>query len=53
MYTREDMLSAMRLIADTTVDVASLVTKILPLEQAAEAFAAADAGSDIKVHLKV
>ena len=53
MYTREDMRSAMSLIADGTVDAASLVTKTLPLDQAADAFAAADAGSEIKVHLRV
>jgi 2-desacetyl-2-hydroxyethyl bacteriochlorophyllide A dehydrogenase len=51
MYTREDMMSAMSLIADGTVDVGSLVTKTLPLDQAAQAFAAADAGNDVKVHM--
>ncbi|HET7056595.1 MAG TPA: zinc-binding dehydrogenase, partial [Thermomicrobiales bacterium] len=53
MYTREDMRSAMNLIADDKVDAASLVTKTLPLDQAADAFAAADAGNEIKVHLRV
>jgi L-iditol 2-dehydrogenase len=53
MYTREDMRSAMTLIAEGKVDAASLVTKTLPLDQAADAFAAADAGSEIKVHLRV
>jgi len=53
MYTREDMLSAMNLIADGAVDAESLVTKTMPLEQAADAFAAADAGGEIKVHLRV
>ena len=49
MYTREDMLSAMHLIADGAVDAEPLVTKTMPLEQAADAFAAADAGGEIKV----
>lgn len=51
MYTREDMLSAMELIASGQVDAASLVTTTLPLADAAAAFAAADAGRDVKVHL--
>lgn len=53
MYTREDMLSAMSLIADGMVDAGSLVTKVLPLDQAAAGFAAADAGREIKVQLHV
>jgi L-iditol 2-dehydrogenase len=52
MYTREDMLSAMRLIAEGKVDASSLVTKTLPLEQAAQGFAVADAGGEVKVHLR-
>ncbi len=52
MYTREDMLSAMALIADGKVDAASLVTKVLPLDQAAAGFAAADSGAEIKVQLR-
>ncbi len=51
MYTREDVLEAMRLIAEGKVDAGALVTRTLPLERAAEAFAAADAGAEIKVHL--
>lgn len=53
MYTREDMLSAMALIVDGKVDAASLVTKVLPLDQAAAGFAAADSGKEIKVQLHV
>lgn len=53
MYTREDMLSAMSLIAEGKVDAGSLVTNVLPLDQAAEGFAAADSGSEIKVQLRV
>jgi L-iditol 2-dehydrogenase len=53
MYTRADMLSAMELIATGKVDASSLVTRTLPLERAAEGFAAADAGGEIKVHLAV
>lgn len=52
MYTREDMLSSMSLIAEGKVDAGSLVTKVLPLDQAAAGFAAADAGTEIKVQLK-
>jgi 2-desacetyl-2-hydroxyethyl bacteriochlorophyllide A dehydrogenase len=53
MYTREDVVEAMRLIAEGEVDASSLVTRTLPLDQAAEGFAVADAGSEIKVHLAV
>lgn len=51
MYTREDMLSAMDLIATGKVDAGSLVTSTLPVEQVAQGFASADAGKEIKVHL--
>lgn len=53
MYTREDMQSAMDLIAEGKVDAGSLVTRTLPLDQAAEGFAKADAGGEVKVHLAV
>lgn len=53
MYTRDDMLSAMNLIAEKRVEAGSLVTRIFPLESAAEAFAAADSGTEIKVQLMV
>jgi 2-desacetyl-2-hydroxyethyl bacteriochlorophyllide A dehydrogenase len=53
MYTREDMLSAMELIASRKVDAKSLVTKTVPLDDAAVGFAAADAGGEVKVHLEV
>jgi L-iditol 2-dehydrogenase len=53
MYTREDMLSAMGLIADGTVEASALVTSKLPLDHAAQAFAAASTGNEVKVHLVV
>lgn len=53
MYTREDMESAMRLIAEGTVDASSLVTKTVPLDQAAAGFRAADAGGEVKVQITV
>ena len=52
MYTREDVLEAMQLIAEGKVDAGSLVTRTLPLDRAADAFAAARAGGEIKVHLE-
>jgi 2-desacetyl-2-hydroxyethyl bacteriochlorophyllide A dehydrogenase len=51
MYTRQDMLEAMRLIAEGRVEVGSLVTKTFPLDQAGGAFTAADSGREVKVHL--
>lgn len=51
MYTREDMLSAMDLIATGKVDAGSLVTSTLPVEQVAQGFASADAGNEMKVQL--
>lgn len=53
MYTREDMLSAMELIATGKVDADALVTKTVPLVDAAAGFAAADSGNEVKVHLAV
>jgi len=53
MYTREDMLASMNLIAEKRVEAGSLVTRIFPLEAAAEAFAAADSGTEVKVHIAV
>lgn len=53
MYTREDMLGAMNLIAEKRVESGSLVTRTFPLEFAADAFAAADSGAEIKVHLTI
>lgn len=53
MYTHADMLEAMNLIADKRVEAGALVTRIFPLEEAAEAFAAADSGIEIKVQLTV
>jgi threonine dehydrogenase-like Zn-dependent dehydrogenase len=47
------MLSAMCLIAEGKVDAGSLVTRTLPLDEAATGFAAADSGKEIKVQLAV
>jgi L-iditol 2-dehydrogenase len=52
MYTREDVQRAIELIAGGDVPASRLVTAELPLNQAAEAFAAAAAGPEIKVHLR-
>jgi 2-desacetyl-2-hydroxyethyl bacteriochlorophyllide A dehydrogenase len=53
MYTREDVLEAMRLIAEGEVDVRTLVTQTFSLDQAAAGFAAANAGGEVKVQLIV
>jgi 2-desacetyl-2-hydroxyethyl bacteriochlorophyllide A dehydrogenase len=52
MYTREDVLRAIGLVADGRVPAARLVTAEFPLERTAEAFRAASAGSEIKVHIR-
>jgi threonine dehydrogenase-like Zn-dependent dehydrogenase len=52
MYTREDVQRAIELIAAGDVPATRLVTAEFPLDEAAEAFAAAAAGSEIKVHLR-
>jgi L-iditol 2-dehydrogenase len=52
MYTREDVERAIELIAGGDVPASRLVTAEFPLNQAAEAFAAAAAGPEIKVHLR-
>jgi threonine dehydrogenase-like Zn-dependent dehydrogenase len=53
MYIREDVLEAMRLIAEGEVDVLTLVTQTFSLDQAAAGFAAANAGGEVKVQLIV
>ena len=52
MYTRDDVRRAIELIAGGDVPASRLVTAEFPLNQAAEAFAAAAAGPEIKVHLR-
>lgn len=51
MYVREDVLRAISLVADGTVDVSELVTASLLLEEAAAAFRLAAGGDEVKVQL--
>jgi 2-desacetyl-2-hydroxyethyl bacteriochlorophyllide A dehydrogenase len=51
MYTRQDVDEAIALIAGGRVPAARLVTAEFPLERVAEAFDAARAGTEIKVHV--
>jgi 2-desacetyl-2-hydroxyethyl bacteriochlorophyllide A dehydrogenase len=53
MYVDQDVLRAMDLIRDGTVDARRMVTATFPLERAAEAFAAARSGSHLKVQVQV
>jgi 2-desacetyl-2-hydroxyethyl bacteriochlorophyllide A dehydrogenase len=53
MYIDQDVLRAMDLILDGTVDAERLVTATFPLERAAEAFAAARSGDQLKVQVQV
>ena len=53
MYVAEDVLRAMDLILDHTVDAGRVVTVTFPLERAAEAFAAASSGDHLKVQIRV
>jgi 2-desacetyl-2-hydroxyethyl bacteriochlorophyllide A dehydrogenase len=53
MYVDQDVLRAMDLIRDRTVDARRMVTATFPLERAAEAFAAARSGSHLKVQVQV
>jgi 2-desacetyl-2-hydroxyethyl bacteriochlorophyllide A dehydrogenase len=53
MYIDQDVLRAMELIGDGTVDAKRLVTATFPLERAAEAFAAARSGDHLKVQVQV
>jgi 2-desacetyl-2-hydroxyethyl bacteriochlorophyllide A dehydrogenase len=53
MYIDQDVLRAMELIGDGTVDAKRLVTATFPLERAAGAFAAARSGDHLKVQVQV
>jgi 2-desacetyl-2-hydroxyethyl bacteriochlorophyllide A dehydrogenase len=53
MYVDQDVLRAMDLIGDRTVDAQRMVTATFPLERAAEAFAAAQSGNHLKVQVQV
>jgi 2-desacetyl-2-hydroxyethyl bacteriochlorophyllide A dehydrogenase len=53
MYIGQDVLRAMELIGNRTVDAKRLVTATFPLERAAEAFAAARSGDHLKVQVQV
>jgi 2-desacetyl-2-hydroxyethyl bacteriochlorophyllide A dehydrogenase len=53
MYVEQDVLRAIDLIRDHTVDAERMVTATYPLEQAAEAFAAARSGNHLKVQVQV
>jgi threonine dehydrogenase-like Zn-dependent dehydrogenase len=53
MYIGEDVVRAIHLLATGVVDADRIVTARYPLEQAAEAFAAARSGSNLKVHVTV
>jgi len=52
MYVAEDVLRAIDLIRDHTVDAERIVTATFPLERAAEAFAAARSGNHLKVQVQ-
>jgi threonine dehydrogenase-like Zn-dependent dehydrogenase len=49
----QDVVRAIDLIRDHTVDAQRMVTATFPLEQAAEAFAAARSGNHLKVQIQV
>jgi L-iditol 2-dehydrogenase len=51
MYTEADFDAALALVAGGRAPLQELVTAVYPIEQAAEAFAAAAAGSEIKVQV--
>jgi L-iditol 2-dehydrogenase len=51
MYTRPDVERAIELVGAATFPLCSIVTKTFPLSRAVEAFAAAAAGSEVKVQL--
>ena len=51
MFTDADFAAAISLVADDSARLKSLVTAEYPVEQAAEAFAAAASGSEIKVQV--
>jgi L-iditol 2-dehydrogenase len=53
MYVAEDVLRAIELISNHTVNAERMVTATFPLERAAEAFAAARSGNHLKVQVQV
>jgi 2-desacetyl-2-hydroxyethyl bacteriochlorophyllide A dehydrogenase len=53
MYVAEDVLLAIELISNHTVNAARMVTATFPLERAAEAFAAARSGNHLKVQVQI
>ena len=53
MYVAEDVLRAIELISNRTVNAERMVTATFPLEWAAEAFAAARSGNHPKVQVQV
>jgi 2-desacetyl-2-hydroxyethyl bacteriochlorophyllide A dehydrogenase len=53
MYVAEDVRLAIELISNHTVNAERIVTAHFPLEQAAEAFAAARSGNHLKVHVQI
>lgn len=53
MYTREDYHHSTRMLLDGFVNADSIVTTTLPIERAAEAFARAEDGQQVKVHLLI
>ena len=53
MYVKQDVERAIKLMQSGVVPIAEIVTATYPLEQAAEAFAAAGKGDQVKVMLRV
>jgi 2-desacetyl-2-hydroxyethyl bacteriochlorophyllide A dehydrogenase len=53
MYVAEDVLRAIELISNHTVNAERMVTATFPLERAAEAFAAARSGNHLKVQVQI
>ncbi|GAA5157127.1 alcohol dehydrogenase catalytic domain-containing protein [Pseudonocardia eucalypti] len=53
MYVREDVLRAIRLLADGVLRANELVTAVFPLEQASEAYAASIRPDQVKVLIRI
>lgn len=53
MYVREDVLRAIRLLADGALTADELVTAVFPLEQAGEAYAASVRPDQVKVLIRI
>ena len=47
LYDRADFETAVRLIADGTIPVPQLISKVVPLSETASAFEALEAGGDV------